>query len=737
VRITSLHLEHVKRHDDLKLEFARGLTIVRGPNESGKSTIERAIEMVLFRRPTSTAQELDGVRSWGSEPTDPSVELTFDEDGKSGRLAKTFAGPRGTVSLDYDGTTESDPAKVELIVAELTGLPTEKFFRSTAGVRHQELADLERDAGTLRDRLQVSMSGADRGTWTARKRLEEITKRYRSEGPRNPGPLKVAREEIERLTAELARGETELDRLEKDRSAFAVAHDSRVALDVTMAGQRQQLEDAERAVELLARQEDAQLRYERYRRAADLRAQVIAKDASHPSQAALPALRASVDRLRNLEYEIIELKVGQDDEPDASNYEAVPSPPPWKALALLVLILAAAAVAAFPAVGGGIAGVAVAALILLATAGTAFVTWQRLRAAQAVRLQNELIEAQIARRLRGRSEREDKLRRAEREHDALLATLGLPDLGRAEALLDAETEHVASIDRLKAELVGLLGADRVGDDVNGLRDQAAGEAEQARHALAGMGEVGHDPQGSRERFMAAVKTTQGRRESALAQEGEAHGRVDKNEIDAEQVAAIAESLGATRERLALLERRLRIYEGTLAGINAAEVATMKKAARFLEQSMNRDVALITDGRYRRIRVDEQNLAFSVYSAERGDWTDAHDLSRGTVDQLYLAARLGLVRQVTQDRRPPLIFDDPLVTFDEARALRSLDLLKTLAIDHQVIYLTCSDRYDAVADAVITLPGPEAKDATVDAAADVAPGKQVVAVGGASQAVEPA
>jgi len=30
--------------------------------------------------------------------------------------------------------------------------------------------------------------------------------------------------------------------------------------------------------------------------------------------------------------------------------------------------------------------------------------------------------------------------------------------------------------------------------------------------------------------------------------------------------------------------------------------------------------------------------------------------KGTLDQFYLAARLGLVRQVTQDRRPPLVFD---------------------------------------------------------------------------------
>ena len=85
--------------------------------------------------------------------------------------------------------------------------------------------------------------------------------------------------------------------------------------------------------------------------------------------------------------------------------------------------------------------------------------------------------------------------------------------------------------------------------------------------------------------------------------------------------------------------------------------------------------------------------------------DVTELSQGTVDWIYLAARVGLVRLVTGDRRPPLIFDDPFVTFDDERAVRALDLLHDLPHDFQAIYLT-SDRYDAVADAV-TLPAPKA------------------------------
>ena len=89
--------------------------------------------------------------------------------------------------------------------------------------------------------------------------------------------------------------------------------------------------------------------------------------------------------------------------------------------------------------------------------------------------------------------------------------------------------------------------------------------------------------------------------------------------------------------------------------------------------------------------------------------DVRTLSQGTLDQFYLAARLALVRQVTQLKNPPLVFDDPFITFDDARARQALGLLKAMARDHQVIYLTCSSRYDAVADVVLQLPGPSLRD----------------------------
>jgi DNA repair exonuclease SbcCD ATPase subunit len=194
--------------------------------------------------------------------------------------------------------------------------------------------------------------------------------------------------------------------------------------------------------------------------------------------------------------------------------------------------------------------------------------------------------------------------------------------------------------------------------------------------------------------------------------------VSNNPVDAEKVAASSESLEQANEQLAAAERRLRIYEDVLTTLDAAEQGTMKKAARFLEKRMASDIETITDGRYRRLKVDEQSLTFSVFAPELDNWIDVSRLSQGTLDQLYLCARLGIVRQVTEPGTPPLIFDDPFVTFDADRAARALSMLKELAGDFQVIFITSSDRYDAVADNVIVLPGPTARDekATVDASA---------------------
>lgn len=710
--ITRLRLANFRRHRALDVALGPGLNVVRGANEAGKSTVQRAIEMALFRRPTFSGAELEDVRPWQDPTAEPVIDLEFSDDGRTGSLHKVFAGSKGTVTLALGEETFNDPATVDQHVAALTGIPSEKFFRASASVHHQELTGLAQDENTLRDRLGQSMSGADRGTHAARRKLEDAIRRYRTEGAKNPGYLKVMRAEVERLHDQVRRGEMALAQLEADRRALAEARAVRTQVDARLAEQREGAAKAERAVALNHKLTDAAKRYALYKRAAELREDIGRLESSHPSAVAVPVLRSTVEHLRKLEFGLSEMRAEMSAEPDLSGYDvAIPNPGwrPWAIVGVLALLGAVGAAVAGVMLTMITTGLAVGAALLAVSMIALLFTFRRRMRQTNVRLQNELREAEIARRLAGRTDLAERVRQAEQERAQGLSSLGLSDLATAESTLALETEHMAKIGSRRAEYRGLMGDDPNEEDVAELRDAAAAQGDEARHTLAGMGDLGAEPERFLSGFQLAITRLTPEREAAFTAEAQADARVNANEIDAEKVATDAEALATAEETLAAAERRLRIYEDVLATLNAAERGTMKKAARFLEGRMARDVERITAGRYRRLRVDEGTLMFSVHSPETGSWIDVRRLSQGTLDALYLCARLGIVRQVTSPAAPPLLLDDPFVTFDEERATRALTLLKDMARDLQVILMTTSDRYDSLADNVVVLPAPTERD----------------------------
>jgi len=714
VRITRLALRSLRMHRDLDLELAPGLTVVQGPNESGKTTLQRAIELALFRRVTSADAELTSLRSWGSaDDSRPWVRLDFvqeDEDGvRTGSLEKDFRGAKGTVRLEYDGQVLTDPAAVDDLMADLTGIPGEKFFRSTASIRHHEVNDLARDEGALRDRLQASISGADRGTSVVKRQLERALHDLEAQGAKNPGRLKIAEEAVARTETVVAGGEAQLAALERDRDALVVARERRAEADATLEERRALLERARQAERLAAEREVARERFERYRQAVVVSEQIQALEASHPSPDALPVLRQIVERLRGLDRDVSTLRAQLSEEPSSVEYDIRIPEPRYRPFAWLSLVLAIGGVVAAGlgvlsgqlAIAFGGAAAAVVALLLAWYART------RRRAAFDLRRQKQLRDDEIARRLRGRSSLEDELRRKEADMKAQLASIDLPDMPAAEDLLAREDAHVQEIGRARAQLDGLVGKEPV-ETLGQVRDAAALEIEQKTAALEMLGPIAREPR-ARERLEVEVRDCEGALERARDDEATARARVEQNPVDADQVALEAERLAAWREQLAALRRRARIYRLTHEAIDRAELATMRRATRYLEKRMRGDLERLTDGRYRRVEVDDSTLAVSIWSPDRGDWIPAESLSQGTLDQVYLAARLGLVRLVTRDRRPPLVLDDPFVTFDDGRAARAFDVLRSLTSDLQVIYLTTTDRFDALADRVLVLPAPQLRD----------------------------
>ena len=130
--------------------------------------------------------------------------------------------------------------------------------------------------------------------------------------------------------------------------------------------------------------------------------------------------------------------------------------------------------------------------------------------------------------------------------------------------------------------------------------------------------------------------------------------------------------------------------------------TLSSAARRLEDSIGKYMGRITENRYLKVRVDDGTFALRIWSNEKKGDVDPEMLSRGTIDQLYLAARLSLVKIICEGRRPPLLLDDLFVTFDSRRLEKAMEVLRDFSTEQQIIIFTCSDQYDAYADQVVEL-----------------------------------
>ena len=731
MRIARLQLRDVKRYRDLQIDLAPGLTIIRGPNESGKSTIALAIELGLTGSVgAAEPASLNGLRSWDADPTArPTVVLDFAVDdvdsrlpGRSGTVEKAF-GPGGSARLTFNGTSTNDPPTVDAELADITGVPSRAFFRSTALIGRGELEELDGTEATLRERLSASISAADRSTSSAIEELQRELADLNVRGERDPGRLRVAEEAVARSEAVVDAGEAAIVRLVADREALAAAEDASAAAISELEERRDLLDQAVAAEALTQEQAAATERRARYEEAIASAAELARLHDAHPSPNPLPVMRQTVGRLRILDDRINELR-GMLSGETKVDYEVAAAATTWRRTAIL------AGVMIFAAIALGVAGPLLGEPAVLTSAGlginiglgilslvgigvgilgviVAVAALRQRKAARDFRRQRELAVNEVERRLRGRSQMEAELRLAEEDSAAQLLGLGLSDLAAAEGVLAQEEAHVASIEELNARLEVLVGRAPVDSFAAG-RDAAAGEAAHKADELAALAPEAREPD-ARARFGDEVAAAQARVEAARLAEGQAQAQVDANPVDAQQLAGEAERLAMWREQLAALQRRARVYEVALAGLERAVASTMARATRYLERRMNDAVAQITDGRYRRVRIDDETLAISVVAPEKGDWVDVRELSDGTLGKIYLTARLGLIRYATGDRRPPIVLDDPFVTFDDTHAARAFALLRQLTVDHQVIYLTATDRYDPEADTVVELPGPTAVD----------------------------
>ena len=198
MKVEELSLRNFRRFRHASFSLNDGINVVKGPNESGKSTMLQALLAAFYWKVDSTRKEVRDSITWGEEDGFV-IEMGGDVKGKPFRLVKDFSSRKAL--LDWGERDTEDPTEIDEIIGGWLGLGSETAFRSTAGIRQDEVAEIAAGNRELSESLQATVTGAEGGRnalqaqASLNKELSELMRGTRSPA-KNPGLMAQIETEV-------------------------------------------------------------------------------------------------------------------------------------------------------------------------------------------------------------------------------------------------------------------------------------------------------------------------------------------------------------------------------------------------------------------------------------------------------------------------------------------------------------------------------------------------------------
>ena len=198
MKINSITIKNFKKFRNETVQFRKGLNIIVGPNEAGKSTIAEALIICLYGDPKTRSQAfLSNAISWkeeGSIEQRPIFELEFKANDKHYYLYKNFE-KKEALLKSVDGREEYTTIKsVQKFIGELVGISTQEVYEATGYIKQEDIANI-RKSNDLLSAVQNAASNVENNN-DVHKTLKEISNEISSlqrglNGmAKTPGPIK-------------------------------------------------------------------------------------------------------------------------------------------------------------------------------------------------------------------------------------------------------------------------------------------------------------------------------------------------------------------------------------------------------------------------------------------------------------------------------------------------------------------------------------------------------------------
>lgn len=653
--------------DQARLDLQPGLNVICAPNEGGKSTWCRFLLAMFYGLNTRQRGDLadkNRFQPWSGSLMQGKLELSVgDKELTLSRRTQRPDAPLGVFSCTYSGTDTPVPGLDAARCGEtLLGVP-QSVYQRCAFIPSGSLA-IDADAD-LERRISALISTGDEKISFSQVE-SRLKKQLRQRKYNRSGSIPLLEAEIAGLRAAQQEAQTLTGQLENLQQQLSQAREDQARRRQTRLQVAQEaLREKERCLQALPDSSDLQRINQQLGAVRSLGDQVQqAQEAVSRQESAIEAQLRELNR--NPLHPMTKAQL-------EAQLQIQPPAPPQVAQLLISLALGLC--------GGGFLWYEIdrpqVLWLCLACAVTALAAGNFLRL--------------LIRRIRLQQSRRRELSRQEELRKLAESYLpALEELEAQRALLRQKQQILSDGDRrLRTQLSDLLSqVSRWDDSV-----QSAGDIRRfVRETAQNRDRLAQELQQAQTQLLQAQMSDADDTVTHLQQQiAQVQGRLDAGRD--------AQTLGDQISRLEEeLVRQQAEYDALQLSLDALQTANTTLQNRFSPELGRRAAEIFADmtgSTWSHILLDRE-FHLSAESGSDPTRRSVQLLSAGTADQLYLAVRLAICEMILPpEQNPPLILDDALLTFDDARLSTTLDYLTRLGAQRQILLFTCQGREAAL------------------------------------------
>jgi len=208
--IKALEIKNFKKIENSKIEFPSDITVIKGKNESGKSTLKEALVAALFFDPSSPVipAYIKDFKNWKTSKL-YTLNLYFEAEGENYILEKDFENKKIILKKENGDPISHDYKEISGILQKFGGYKGKELFASLSSIEKENLALLDSGKKKIVESLQDMVSGSSSSVsvLTLLKKLkktrEDLLKGLDGRPVKNVGKIKLAQDREKEIVEKL------------------------------------------------------------------------------------------------------------------------------------------------------------------------------------------------------------------------------------------------------------------------------------------------------------------------------------------------------------------------------------------------------------------------------------------------------------------------------------------------------------------------------------------------------